>query len=65
MTARLVLMGGGKMGEALVAGLLRSGWATPDDLVVVEKLAARRQELEIAHPKLTVQSGSSRSRTRS
>lgn len=56
MTARLVLMGGGKMGEALVAGLLRSGWATPDDLVVVEKLAARRQELEIAHPKLTVQS---------
>ena len=35
MTARLAVVGGGKMGGALVAGLLRAGWARPEDLVVV------------------------------
>jgi pyrroline-5-carboxylate reductase len=34
------------MGEALVAGLLRSGWAPASELVVVEKVAARRRELQ-------------------
>ncbi|HVF75801.1 MAG TPA: pyrroline-5-carboxylate reductase [Acidimicrobiales bacterium] len=42
MTARLMVMGGGRMGEALVSGLAAAGW---DDIVVVEKLAARRDEL--------------------
>jgi pyrroline-5-carboxylate reductase len=34
------------MGEALVTGLLETGWAKPGELVVVEKLAGRRAELE-------------------
>jgi pyrroline-5-carboxylate reductase len=55
VTVRLVVMGGGKMGEALVTGLVRTGWAAPDELVVAEKLAPRREELEAAHPKLTVE----------
>jgi pyrroline-5-carboxylate reductase len=42
---RLVVMGGGRMGEALVSGLLAAGWAEPDDIAVVEKVAARRDDL--------------------
>lgn len=45
MAARLVVVGGGKMGEALVAGLLGAGWAAPGEIAVVEALEARRQEL--------------------
>lgn len=45
MTARLVVMGGGRMGEALVSGLRAAGW---NDIVVVEKVAARRDELNAA-----------------
>jgi pyrroline-5-carboxylate reductase len=37
------------MGEALVAGLIRSGWAPPDALVVVEADEARRAELAAQH----------------
>jgi pyrroline-5-carboxylate reductase len=43
MTA-LVIVGGGRMGEALVGGLLAAGWA-PADLAVVEPVAARREVL--------------------
>ena len=46
MAAKLIVVGGGKMGEALVTGLLTSGWASPKELVVVEALLARRQQLE-------------------
>jgi pyrroline-5-carboxylate reductase len=42
---RLEIVGGGKMGEALLGGLLGSGWAEPADIVVVEKVPARRDEL--------------------
>ncbi len=42
---RVALVGGGRMGEALLGGLLASGWAEPADLVVVEPVAARRDEL--------------------
>ena len=48
------------MGEALVSGLLSAGWAEPGDLVVAEKLDARREELAGAgglaerHPGLIV-----------
>ena len=51
---RLVVLGGGRMGEALVTGLLRSGWADPADVAVVEKLGGRRQELEEAFPGVAV-----------
>jgi pyrroline-5-carboxylate reductase len=45
MTVELVVVGGGRMGEALAAGLLHSGWCRPDALVVVERDASRRDEL--------------------
>lgn len=42
---RLTVVGGGKMGEALVGGLLAAEWAAPSDLLVVEPVEARRAEL--------------------
>jgi pyrroline-5-carboxylate reductase len=48
----LLIVGGGKMGSALLGGLVATGWAVPSDLTVVEPLAARRHELESAHPGL-------------
>ena len=36
MTARLTVVGGGRMGEALLVGLLAAGWARPEELAVVE-----------------------------
>src|SRR5512143_1957185 len=42
------------MGEALVAGLVSAGWAAPDELAVVEKLAARRDALQTTHPGVVV-----------
>ncbi|TML93376.1 MAG: pyrroline-5-carboxylate reductase [Actinobacteria bacterium] len=49
MSVRLAVYGGGRMGEALVTGLLAARWAGPDELCVVEVVAARRDELEKAH----------------
>ena len=42
---RLAVVGGGKMGSALVSGLLDAGWAQPGDLSVVEVAERRRAEL--------------------
>jgi pyrroline-5-carboxylate reductase len=50
----LQIVGGGRMGDALVGGLLAAGWAEPGDLAVVERLAPRRAELEAARPGVTV-----------
>ncbi|MFN0027549.1 MAG: pyrroline-5-carboxylate reductase [Acidimicrobiales bacterium] len=47
-------MGGGKMGEALLGGLLDAGWAAVTSLAVVEKLPARRSELQARFPGLAV-----------
>ncbi|KQR96682.1 pyrroline-5-carboxylate reductase [Williamsia sp. Leaf354] len=44
MTQRVAIIGGGKIGEALLAGLIRSGRPTRD-LVVAEKSEERRAEL--------------------
>lgn len=52
--ARLQIIGGGRMGEALLAGLLRSGWAPPEEVVVVEAVTARRAELSAAFPGVVV-----------
>jgi len=41
----LVIVGGGRMGEALLGGLIASGWAKPGELAVVEPVASRRREL--------------------
>ena len=54
MKPRLVLIGGGKMGEALVSGVIRAKWATPKQVAVVEPIAARREALAAAHPGLVV-----------
>ena len=54
MTPKLVVMGGGRMGEALVGGLLASGWAAAADVVVVEAIEARRKELAASHAGLQV-----------
>lgn len=54
MTAKLLVMGGGKMGAALVGGLVAARWAAPEELVVVEPVEARRRELEACHGGLTV-----------
>jgi len=40
MSARICVLGAGTAGEALVAGLLSSGWAKPEDVIAT----ARRQE---------------------
>lgn len=42
---RLQLVGGGRMGEALLAGLIAGGWSPAAELRVVEALAPRREEL--------------------
>ena len=51
---RLEIVGGGKMGEALLSGLLAGGWAQPAELTVVEKVPARRQELAASYPGVAV-----------
>ncbi|MCU1485003.1 MAG: pyrroline-5-carboxylate reductase [Actinomycetia bacterium] len=50
----LVIVGGGKMGEALLGGLVAGNWADVADLAVVEPVAARRDELSARFPGLTV-----------
>jgi len=52
MTA-LVVVGGGRMGEALLGGLLAAGWDAAD-LAVVEPVAARRDELAKTFPGVAV-----------
>ncbi|MEZ5382673.1 MAG: pyrroline-5-carboxylate reductase [Microthrixaceae bacterium] len=47
-------IGGGRMGEAMVGGLIASGAMRPEQIVVVEALATRRDELRSAHPGLVV-----------
>ena len=45
---RLQVVGGGKMGEALVVGLVASGWAEPGELHVVEPDPVRREAVSTA-----------------
>lgn len=52
--ARLQIIGGGKMGEALVGGLVARNWATPAELTIVEKLRERREQLVATFPGITV-----------
>jgi pyrroline-5-carboxylate reductase len=50
--SNLLIVGGGKMGGALLGGLLRSGWAQLADVAVVEPAAERRDELAEEFPGL-------------
>lgn len=54
MTYSLAIIGGGNMGEALLGGLLEARWAEPQQLAVVEIVAARRQVLSERYPGVTV-----------
>ncbi len=45
MVKELLVMGGGKMGEALVRGMLDAGWASPDQVALAEVSAVRAAEL--------------------
>ncbi|MGH9172425.1 MAG: pyrroline-5-carboxylate reductase [Acidimicrobiales bacterium] len=47
---KLAVVGGGRMGRALVGGLLRSGWLMADDITVVELVAEARSELAERFP---------------
>jgi pyrroline-5-carboxylate reductase len=51
---RLEILGGGRMGEALLGGLVAAGWASPAELAVVERLDDRRKELSDAYPGVQV-----------
>jgi pyrroline-5-carboxylate reductase len=51
--SRIALLGGGKMGTALVGGLLDAGYE-PDHVAVAEVDVERRRDLEHAFPKIRV-----------
>ena len=51
---RLQVIGGGKMGEALLGGLVSDGWATADELHVVEPDEARRGVLAEVLPGVSI-----------
>jgi pyrroline-5-carboxylate reductase len=42
---RIAILGGGKIGESLLAGLLSSGWRKPDEIVVTGRRNERIEEL--------------------
>ena len=50
MAFTLLMVGGGKMGSALLGGLLSSGWASAEEIAVVEPHEARRAELATEFP---------------
>ncbi len=54
MTAKLLVMGGGRMGQALLGGLIDARWARPDELCVVEAVAATREQLATSLPGVRV-----------
>jgi pyrroline-5-carboxylate reductase len=43
--ATLAVLGGGKMGEALIAGLVHSGWRSSEEIVVTGRRRERLEEL--------------------
>lgn len=45
----LAILGGGKMAEALLSGLLRSGWRTPQEVVITVRRQERAIELQAKH----------------
>jgi len=54
---KLAVIGGGRMGEAIVAGLLSAGSLRPADVVIAEPSEQRRAELTECHAVPTVDSG--------
>lgn len=56
---KLCFAGGGKMAEALIGGLLSTGWARADELGVIEIVEGRRTELADRFPGLALASSCS------
>jgi pyrroline-5-carboxylate reductase len=54
MPCTLLIVGGGKMGSALLGGLLTSGWVAAEQVAEVETLAARREQLQLEFPGIRV-----------
>ncbi|MGH8994973.1 MAG: pyrroline-5-carboxylate reductase [Acidimicrobiales bacterium] len=52
MAVKLLVVGGGRMGGALVSGLLAAGWADAPEIAVVEPADEVRQGLAARHPGL-------------
>jgi pyrroline-5-carboxylate reductase len=52
---RLLIVGGGRMGEALLGGLLSARWARASELAVSEKLSHVRAALADRHPGVAVE----------
>jgi pyrroline-5-carboxylate reductase len=46
---KVAILGAGKIGESLLAGLLSSGWRTPEEVVVTGRREERLQDLEERH----------------
>ena len=46
---RIAVLGAGKIGEALISGLLSSGWRTTDDIVATARRQERADELSERH----------------
>jgi pyrroline-5-carboxylate reductase len=46
---RIAILGAGKIGEALLAGLLSTGWRRPDEIVVTTRREERASELAERH----------------
>ena len=47
---KLIVIGGGKMGEALVNGLITNGWCAGPDVLIIEPVATRREGLKTLIP---------------
>ncbi len=54
MSFALVVIGGGRMGSALVEGLLSAEWCPPSQLALVENAAEQRAALEQRFPQVAV-----------
>jgi pyrroline-5-carboxylate reductase len=54
MTPKLLVVGGGTMGAALLSGLVSGGWAEPSELAVSDPDPSRRELLTRTLPGLTV-----------
>ncbi|MCZ9343757.1 NAD(P)-binding domain-containing protein, partial [Streptomyces sp. TRM76130] len=48
MTQKVAVLGAGKIGEALLSGMIRAGW-TPADLLVTTRRRERADELHSRH----------------
>lgn len=54
MSVKLQMIGGGRMGQALIGGLLDGAWAAPEELAIVELLPEQREILAAQYPKVAI-----------